>query len=80
MKEPRETKVRRISFEEVYQITLSGTASNGITKRYNSGTISNNITRNYNSYSKLYYIFCCEKCDFEYVIIRSVLYVQTVMN
>jgi hypothetical protein len=70
----------RISFEEVYQITLSGTASNDITKKYNSGTISNNITRNYNSYSKVYHIFCCEKCDFEYVIISSVLDVKTVMN
>jgi hypothetical protein len=57
--------LKRISFEGVYQITLSGTASKDITKKYKSGTISNNNTRNYNSHSKFYHIFCCEKCDFD---------------
>jgi len=38
--------LQRISFEEVYQITLPGTASNDIAKNFNWGSISNEIIRN----------------------------------
>jgi len=39
--------LQRNSIQELYQITLPGTASNDITKKFNSRTISNNMTRYY---------------------------------